>query len=371
MLRPPARRAKIRYNWRMKTIHRLLAITLLVLLLAALPAGPALAQTETPVVHAVMFWMSTCPHCRETISFVLPPILEKYGEQFDLQMIEVVTTEDIDAFFSVAETYGFTRATAGVPFLIVGEQALMNTDNIRAHLPGLIDQYLEQGGVALPDSPLLAPQMARAKPAFRADLEPAPVSAGDPVSAADPAKPRSNGLGLALAVLIGLGTVAAYTLVSIFWTRLPLPAGKWADWALPVLCAIGLGVAAYLSYIEIWEQKPFCGPVGDCGAVQNSPYAKLLGVIPVGVTGLIGYVAILIAWAVGRKADGPLVTWAGLALFGMAVFGTTFSIYLTYLEVNVIKAVCIWCITSAILQGLVLLLSAGAPRRWLNPAGDL
>ena len=39
----------------------------------------------------------------------------------------------------------------------------------------------------------------------------------------------------------------------------------------------------------------------------------------------------------------------------MALFGTIFSIYLTYLELFVIYAVCIWCISSAIIITLLLL----------------
>jgi len=41
----------------------------------------------------------------------------------------------------------------------------------------------------------------------------------------------------------------------------------------------------------------------------------------------------------------------------MALFGTIFSIYLTYLELFVIKAVCMWCVSSAIIITLLLLFS--------------
>jgi uncharacterized membrane protein len=44
-------------------------------------------------------------------------------------------------------------------------------------------------------------------------------------------------------------------------------------------------------------------------------------------------------------------------MFGMAFFGVVFSIYLTYLEPFVIRAVCLWCISSAVIMALLLLLS--------------
>jgi uncharacterized membrane protein len=46
-----------------------------------------------------------------------------------------------------------------------------------------------------------------------------------------------------------------------------------------------------------------------------------------------------------------------VVLLGMTVFGVLFSLYLTFLEPFVIKAVCMWCITSAVIMTLLLLLS--------------
>lgn len=80
-----------------------------------------------------------------------------------------------------------------------------------------------------------------------------------------------------------------------------------------------------------------------------------------GVLGAVGYIAILIAWLWRRFSSGPLADSMPLAIFGMALFGVLFSLYLTYLEPFVIQAVCMWCLTSAVLITLLMLLS-------LNPA---
>jgi uncharacterized membrane protein len=102
--------------------------------------------------------------------------------------------------------------------------------------------------------------------------------------------------------------------------------------------------------------------VGDCNTVQQSEYARLFGVLPIGVLGLIGYVAIIIAWGIERRGPVPLKRLAALALVLMTLGGMLFSIYLTFLEPFVIGATCAWCLTSAILMTALVLLTV-TPRR--------
>ena len=44
-------------------------------------------------------------------------------------------------------------------------------------------------------------------------------------------------------------------------------------------------------------------------------------------------------------------------MFAFAFFGVLFSIYLTYLELAIIRAICIWCLTSAVIMAVLLLLT--------------
>jgi len=48
---------------------------------------------------------------------------------------------------------------------------------------------------------------------------------------------------------------------------------------------------------------------------------------------------------------------APLSVFVMAFLGVLFSLYLTYLEPFVIRAVCAWCLTSAVIIILLMLVS--------------
>jgi uncharacterized membrane protein len=135
-----------------------------------------------------------------------------------------------------------------------------------------------------------------------------------------------------------------------------LPAGSRI--VIPILSVLGLGVAFYLTYVETQNVAAVCGPVGDCNAVQASPFAKLFGFLPVGLLGAVGYVGIIVAWFVSRSNSG-VGRLAAILMFGMALFGVLFTVYLTYLELFVINAVCIWCLSSAVIMSLVLILTVG------------
>ena len=144
----------------------------------------------------------------------------------------------------------------------------------------------------------------------------------------------------------------------------------WYRWAIPVLVICGLAVASYLTYIETTKSQPVCGPVGDCGTVQKSQYAFLFGVLPIGVLGLAGYLAILAAWFVQQFGPGALKKLSTLAIWGMCIFGVLFSAYLTYLEPFVIGATCMWCITSAVLMILLLWVATPAAQEALAIRDD-
>ena len=145
---------------------------------------------------------------------------------------------------------------------------------------------------------------------------------------------------------------------------------SWVDWLIPLVVLLGIGAAGYLTYVETQPVVAICGPVGDCNAVQSSSYARVLGILPVGIMGLLGYAAILIAWVVQRVRDDRWADYARLAMLSMAIFGTVYSIYLTYVEIWVIEAVCIWCLSSAVLITILMLLSVQPASRALDSLGD-
>jgi uncharacterized membrane protein len=93
-----------------------------------------------------------------------------------------------------------------------------------------------------------------------------------------------------------------------------------------------------------------CLSSGGCETVQSSVYSKLAGV-PVAVLGLAGYIVILLTLAI-RNDLGRVIA------FGTALIGFLFSMYLTYRELFTIKAICQWCVSSAVLMTLLTILTA-------------
>lgn len=122
-------------------------------------------------------------------------------------------------------------------------------------------------------------------------------------------------------------------------SRLRLAAG--------LLAIAGLAISAYIAIAEAGGGSPVCvaGSTG-CATVAESDYATLAGV-NVALIGAAGYIGLLAAAAV-RGDPGRL---AGLFL---ALIGFGFSLYLTYLELFVIEALCQWCVASAIVMTALL-----------------
>jgi uncharacterized membrane protein/thiol-disulfide isomerase/thioredoxin len=343
-----------------------------------LSTGSVEAQSE-PVVHAVLFYSPTCPHCEFVITETLPPLMQKYGDQ--LQIIGINVSEQQGSTLFLAALDKFKLQKGGVPFLVIGNRYLIGSGDIPEQLPGLIETYLAQGGVDWPDVPGLREVMAEADatqqessvqesaPTVASASSDAPAQGSVPLALELPETPANltwqqkfaqDKAGNTLSVIVLIGMIGAITWTGMQFQQKKMDASKHNhDWLIPVLCAIGFGVAGYLAYVETTQVAAVCGPVGDCNTVQQSEYARLFGILPIGVMGLAGYVAIMIAWLTARYAEEKIAALATLSIFGMAVFGTLFSIYLTFLEPFVIGATCAWCVTSAVLMTVLMLLSAG------------
>jgi uncharacterized membrane protein len=128
-----------------------------------------------------------------------------------------------------------------------------------------------------------------------------------------------------------------------------------------LLCLAGLGVAGYLTYVHYEEIAPVC-TTGGCEKVQSSSYSELAG-IPVALLGLVGYA--LIGLSLLLRGDVGHAATAALAIAG---FG--FSVYLTYLELFEIDAICQWCVASAVLMTMLLVVALVRLLRPPPPAGD-
>lgn len=117
------------------------------------------------------------------------------------------------------------------------------------------------------------------------------------------------------------------------------------------LAAFGLGVAIYITIADAGGGAPVCLAGGHgCETVARSSYSHLLGV-NVAVLGIVGYALLLVCGLL--RGDG-----ARMAGFALALVGLGYSVYLTYVELFRIDAVCEWCVASAIVMALLFATTA-------------
>jgi len=142
--------------------------------------------------------------------------------------------------------------------------------------------------------------------------------------------------------------------------------------ATALLALVGLFVALYLWLHALGFGGPIKCGTGECETVQTSPWAVLLG-LPVAFYGVVGYCALLVVSLVAlRPAALPERKW-NVVLVGLASVGVLFTVYLTYLELFVIHAICRWCVGSAIIITaiwIVSLLSLRSPATRIDPGAS-
>lgn len=127
-----------------------------------------------------------------------------------------------------------------------------------------------------------------------------------------------------------------------------------------VLAAAGLAVSGYLLLTRLSDDTIVCAGLGSCDYVNQTKYATALG-LPVSALGAALYAALLgaaLLWLLRPAVDlWPIAAW------GLALAGAGYSGYLTYVEVAVIDAVCVWCLVSASILAITLAVTTFAITR--------
>jgi uncharacterized membrane protein len=117
-----------------------------------------------------------------------------------------------------------------------------------------------------------------------------------------------------------------------------------------ILSAAGVVVSVILTsfHYSPATTAALCTGAGGCETVNTSPYSTIAG-IPIALLGMGAYVA-LGALAFLSTRGGAPAEQAHLAVFGLSLAGVLYSAYLTYLEIFVIRAICPWCVVSALIM---------------------
>ena len=395
-----------------------LRATVLLLALLLFPLQAAAQTAEQPIVQAVLFYSPSCPHCHIVIDELLIPMQEQYGDQLQLVGIDTSLLAGDELYDEAIELFEIPQNRLGVPTLIVSDVVLVGSLEIPARFPELVEEGLSAGGIGWPDIPGLAVAIPNLPPSAEPNAEPEaevpataeletipqnpepvsvpttlpssePLSGAAPENEVDPTatapasalpvqslenmnseaiSPESEvppldpvGFGLAKVVLFSMVLALIYTarlIIEPLLSPAKVPTATYnLSSAVPALALIGLGTALYLSYVEITHLEAICGPVGHCNIVQSSPHAQLMG-IPIAVLGALSYIGIIFLWIGQRILPDRLSALSLLSLVMLTIFGTGFSIYLTLLELFVIQAICAWCLSSAVIMTLLMILVA-------------
>jgi uncharacterized membrane protein len=121
------------------------------------------------------------------------------------------------------------------------------------------------------------------------------------------------------------------------------------------LAIIGLLVSIYMTIYKFTSNDSMCLGSGDCSTVNSSRYSEVNG-IPVALIGVIGYAAILgIHWL--ERRNDFFEENASLILFGVSLIGFLFTLWLIYVEIALIKALCPFCLASQVTMTIIFILS--------------
>ncbi len=331
---------------------------LLIVAFLAIPPTATMQSADVPLVQAILFYSPGCLACHQVSEELLEPMVDDYGGRLQIVGIDTSQSPGLKLYQAAVERYQIPPDRRGVPTLVIGDVALIGGREIPEQFPALVEKGLAASGIGWPDIPGLdqAPSEIQT-PIGNEGLQPAATKAPPP----DPV-----GFALAGVVLVGMVVALGYAARRVVTARQnlgrllqssrnPFPYAKTR--AIPILDLVGVGIATYLAYVEITHVEALCGPIGECNIVQTSSYALMLG-IPVAVLGVVYYLAVGALWLGQTYLRGRWANLTKLGLLGLTLFGVLFSIYLTLLELFVVRAICSWCLGSAVTATILMLLVA-------------
>ncbi|WKZ34660.1 MAG: vitamin K epoxide reductase family protein [Anaerolineales bacterium] len=130
---------------------------------------------------------------------------------------------------------------------------------------------------------------------------------------------------------------------------------KWLYRASAALVIVGLLVSIYMTIYKITSNEGMCLGSGDCSTVNASRYSEVNG-IPVAAIGIGGYLAIL-AVHLFEKRNTFFKKNGTLLIFGMALTGFIFTVWLIYVEIALLNAICPFCVASQAAMTLIFIIA--------------
>lgn len=131
-----------------------------------------------------------------------------------------------------------------------------------------------------------------------------------------------------------------------------------------LLSLAGLFISAYLYLYKIGRIGSLACGNGGCETVQLSRWSQIGGV-DVALIGVLGYAGLVGLGLASLQPGLAARRWPATLLAILAGFGVLFTLYLTYLELFVIHAICWWCVASGVIIAAIFLVALLDRRRSL------
>jgi uncharacterized membrane protein len=132
------------------------------------------------------------------------------------------------------------------------------------------------------------------------------------------------------------------------------------------LALAGIFISLYLTLYKLGVVGELTCSIGSCETVNTSKWSTFLR-LPVAAWGLLFYAEVFVISLVGTMPRLENERFLSALVVAEAAFGVLFSAWLTYLELAVIHAICIWCVTSAGIVVAILLVSIADLRELRAP----
>ena len=132
--------------------------------------------------------------------------------------------------------------------------------------------------------------------------------------------------------------------------------------AYPRSLVSALSFLGFLISLYVWRSQRSSRPIAcwtrDCDRVIRSPYSRLLGVHNSAI-GFFVFLAIFLVTVLPQAGVYPPTpaSPAFLLLILLSSLGTLVSLYLAYIQLFVLRGICNWCLTSALLIFAILILT--------------
>lgn len=141
----------------------------------------------------------------------------------------------------------------------------------------------------------------------------------------------------------------------IFFRKSEIEIPKWFFALGIILCVVGFVNASYLTIEHFTSDAIFCpfdGGYVNCDLVNSSLYSEIFN-IPVALLGVLYYISVFGFFVILNKTKKKvLFHWLSFLTF----LGFLFSVWLTYAQIGLLKAVCTYCLLSAFVSACLFVL---------------